>query len=541
MESHALLFRVTAYADIMNHIRRSKIAAAAATAGGNPILHEKSLSEQGIEAAVLVGLSFALLIVVAIASLVTAAALSVLAFNKIYLRVIADTGSAKEQEYANMVLKLRRRPYSVICAFVFTGSAMAELIPLLISLIIQEVSQKTVTGNLNAISIVIAVALVIVFVELLPLVYTVRRALFVNKFLIRYALDKLYEFQVKRQSRTTSQFANNEERFFRNQELTRFVELHVRPSDSGSNTDGGDVHKSVVEIMKGGFMLQNMGVRDVMLGWKNFRYDSEIFGLESKVTRETGLSIYSSGIDGALIIEVEDVTDPQRAVDIEMVPMNGKKVRGFVHWSAFISGIEEGECRAKFLSREFMPIVYDSFGDILALFSLLHHGRCKMALVVITPPAVNDKGRPNIPPCSHYVESTEKVYWSNQPRIFAYVKPIGVITYQTLLNVIFTDLSQSSQKLPDPMDRFKPTRLNTQEKLTIVDSMTTSENSQDMGNNYEKAEDTGTSTGIFERVLRFGTRRRKGTLVDAKSPVGSSRGSLFEAMEGPLGNKENEK
>ncbi|KAF3941408.1 hypothetical protein ABW19_dt0206942 [Dactylella cylindrospora] len=512
-------------------------------------------AETGIEVAAVIGLSFALIAVVAIASLVTAATLSILA---IYLQVIADSGTEEEREYAKMILKLRKRPYSMICAFVFTGSAMAELIPLIISLIIQEISQQTVTGNLNAISIIFAVGLVIIFVELLPLAYTVRKALFVSRFLIRfseilliiwypltypinYTLDKIYEFRVysNKSKGKLIRFANTEERFFRNEELAKFVELHIRPEDPAEDTEGGNTHRSVVEIMKGAFQLQKLKVRDVMLGWKSIRLNSQIFSMDSKVTVQDGLSLYGSGVDGALVIDVEDINDPQQKLDIDMIPMNGKKVKGFVHWSSFISDIQEEECRAKYLSREFMPIVYDCFEDLLALFSILHYGRCKMALVVITPPPTNTRGQDTMSPNPDYEVSTTKVYWSNQPHISAYVKPIGVVTYQSLLKVLFANLSHSTQMMPDPMDKFKLERLNTQEKLNLVDSLATSHANEAM----EEAPESNTShsTGIIDKVLSFGTRRRKGTLVNVKSPVTSSRASVFEIADGESKNKENEK
>ncbi|EPS36756.1 hypothetical protein H072_9573 [Dactylellina haptotyla CBS 200.50] len=553
LENRTFPFRVTAYNKIMNHIVRESDAATGSS------IQQMSYSDKGKKAAVIVGLTIALALTVAIASLVTAATLSILAFNKIYLRVIADSGTKEEQEYAKQVLKLRRRPYSIICAFVFTGSAMAELIPLLISLIIQEASHGTVSGNLDAISIVIAVGLVIIFVELLPLGYTVRKALFVNRFLIEFAqlinviwypltlpisyiFGALYSFQLKNQKPDTksSRFANTEERFFRNEELTRFVELHIKLSAIDSDHEGGNVNNRVVDILKGGFKLQDMRPRDLMIGWKTMRYESVVFNLETKVTRDSGLALYESGIDGALVVEIEDVSDPELEKDIEMVPLNGKKVKGFVHWSSFISRIDETEVRVKFLAREVMPIIYDCFDDLLDLFSILHYGRCKMALVVINPPAHNEKGRANIPPCEDYVVSTDRVYWSNQPQIFAYVKPIGVITYQALLKVILAGVTRSTQMMPDPMERFKPTRLNTQEKLALIDSMTPPGGSRESVSDRGRGKSEGSSTGLFERVLNFGTRRRKGTRVD-KSTVGSSRGSLFEALEGPLGGRENGK
>ncbi|KAK6522030.1 hypothetical protein TWF281_002600 [Arthrobotrys megalospora] len=573
LESRAMIFRVAAYTDIMNHVLKSKMdalastSAAAAAATAYPVLQEMSLSEKSTKVAVVIGLIVALLAVVVIAGLVTAATLSVLAFNKIYLRVIADSGTEKEKEYAKMVLELRKRPYNIICAFVFTGSAMAELIPLLVSLIMQEVSQGTVSGNLNAISIVIAVVLVIVFVELLPLGYTVRRALFVNKFLIRFAqallwiwypitfpidwtLGKIYELSAKsnlykgRQPR----FSNTEERFFGNTELTRFVELHVKPSDDQSEDEGGEVHKAVVEILRGAFRLQNLTAKGVMHGWRDFRNGSEVFNMESKVNRQMGLGLFGYGVDGAVLMEAEDPTSPQCGKDIDMVPLNGKKVRGFIHWSNFISNISEDETRAKFLSREVMPIVYDCFTDLLELFSLLHHGSCKMALVVVTPPAMNEKGRANIPPCSDYAVSKTKIFWSNQPHIFAYVKPIGVIAYQSLLKTLLKYISQSAFKMPDPMDRFKPVRWNTQEKLAEIDKMYEEIAAKEEAAKKEAAEKEatekaaqGTATGVFDKILSFGTRRRKGTIVEGESPVGSSRGSIFEALGEDGINNENEK
>ena len=45
--------------------------------------------------------------------------------------------------------------------------------------------------GIDGLSIGIAVGLMIVFVELIPLGYTVRKALFVNKFLIRYVYTLL--------------------------------------------------------------------------------------------------------------------------------------------------------------------------------------------------------------------------------------------------------------------------------------------------------------------------------------------------------------
>ncbi|KAK6330977.1 hypothetical protein TWF718_003171 [Orbilia javanica] len=590
-ESKAVMFRVAAYTDIMNHILKSKMAmrtsasasaaAVAATASAHPVLQEMALVAKGVKVAAIVGLVIALLAVVCIASLVTAATLSVLAFNKIYLRVIADSGTDKEREYARMVLGLRRRPYNMICAFVFTGSAMAELIPLLISLIMQEASQGTISGNLNAISIVIAVVLVIVFVELLPLGYTIRRALFVNTFLIRFAqlllwiwypitfpfdwvLRKVHHLRLRPNQCQDVQgeqprFANTEERFFRNGELTRFVELHVKPANPQANHEGGEVHKSVVEILKGAFKLQSSTAKDVMHGWRDFRNGSEVFYMESKVNRQMGLGLFGYGVDGAVLMEVEDHTDPQFEKDIDMVPMNGKKVRGFIHWSHFISNIVENETRAKFLSREPMPIVYDCFDDLLELLCLLHHGTCKMALVVTTPPAKNDKGQANIPPCSDYAVSTTKIFWSNQPHISAYIKPIGVIAYQSLLKVILKNLSQSDFKKPDPMDRFKPRRWNTQEKLAEIDKMykeiaareeagrQTAAAAQEQAAAAERqttervpqGQGQGIATGVFDKILSFGTRRRRGVVVEGRSPIGSSRGSIFEALEGDGVNNEN--
>ncbi|KAK6502225.1 hypothetical protein TWF506_002811 [Arthrobotrys conoides] len=599
IDSKGMMFRVAAYTDIMNHILKSKMAMNASTsaAATTHVFQEMSLSEKTAKIGVVIGLVIALIVVVVIASLVTASTLSVLAFNKIYLRVIADSGNDKEQQYARMVLNLRRRPYSMICAFVFTGSAMAELIPLLISLIMQEVSEGTVSGNLNAISIVIAVALVIVFVELLPLGYTVRKALFVNTFLIRFAqlllwiwypvtfpidwiLDKIYQWRLRSTHRVDRQprFANAEERFFGNEELTRFVELHARPANPEAAHpaihEGGDVHRTVPEILKGAFRLQNLKVKDVMHGWRDFRVGTEVFYMDSKVNRHMCLGLFGYGVDGAVLMEVEDPTNPDYGKDIDMIPMNGKKVRGFIHWSKFVSDIPEDEIRARFLSREVMPVIYDCFEDLLDLFCLLHHGSCKMALVVTTPPAKNDKGRANIPPCSDYAISTTKVFWANQPHISAYVKPIGVIAYQSLLKVLLKHLSQSANKMPDPMDRFTPRRWNTQEKLAEIDKMyeeiaareeaerkaaaeqeaaereatqreaiieREAEAEREAAERAAQGEDQGTATGIFDRILSLGTRRRRGVVVDGRSPVGSSRGSIFENLGAERINYENDK
>ncbi|KAF3151261.1 hypothetical protein TWF569_004237 [Orbilia oligospora] len=584
IDSKGMMFRAAAYADIINHILKSKMAmnasasasvsaaaaAAAAAATTHPVLQEMALSEKSAKIATVIGLVFALIAVVVIASLVTASTLSVLAFNKIYLRVIADSGNDREQQYARMVLNLRRRPYNMICAFVFTGSAMAELIPLLISLIMQEISEGTVSGNLNALSIVIAVVLIIVFVELLPLGYTVRKALFVNTFLIRFAqlllwiwypvtypidwtLDKIYQLRLRSNQRVDRQprFANTEERFFRNEELTRFVELHARPVNPPAIHEGGDVHRTVPEILKGAFRVQNLKAKDIMHSWRDFRVGTEVFYMDSKVNRQMALGLFGYGVNGAVLMEVEDPLNPDYGKDIDMVPLNGKKVRGFIHWTKFVSDIAEDETRAKFLSREVMPVVYDCFGDLLELFCLLHHGSCKMALVVTTPPAKNDKGRANIPTCSDYAVSKTRIFWANQPHISAYVKPIGVIAYQSLLKAILKYLSQSTYKIPDPMDRFKPHRWNTQEKLAEIDKMyeeiaareeaerkaaAEKEAAEREAAEREAAEtvaqgqDQGTATGIFDRILSLGTRRRKGVVVDGRSPVGSSRGSIFEAM-----------
>ncbi|KAK6341869.1 hypothetical protein TWF730_001355 [Orbilia blumenaviensis] len=554
----------------MNHILKSKIDTST-SATTYPIIREMSSSEKSTKVAAIVGLTFALIAVVAIASLVTAATLSVLAFNKIYLRVIAESGTDKEKEYAKMVLKLRRRPYNMICAFVFTGSAMAELIPLVISLIMQEISQGTVSGNLNAISIVIAVFLVIVFVELLPLGYTVRKALFVNRFLILFAetllwiwypitfpidwvLGKIYQLRAmsNKGGKMPPRFANTEERFFGNAELTRFVELHVKPTDPQAKHEGGEVHKVVVEILKGAFRLQNLAAKDIMHGWRIFRNGSEVFHLDAMVNRQHGLNLYGYGVDGAVLMEIDDPNSLQYGRDIDMVPLNGRKVRGFIHWSKFISDISEEESRAKFLSREVMPIVYDCFTDLLELLCLLHHGTCKMALVVTTPPATNEKGRANIPPCSDYAASSTKVFWTNQSHILAYVKPIGVIPYQSLLKVLLKNLSQSVYKKPDPMDRFKPKRWNTQEKLAEIDKMyeeiaARKEAEKQAAAEGEAAENEtentteGTSTGVFDKVLSFGTRRRKSVIIDGKSPIGSSRGSIFEVLDEDDVNNENDK
>ncbi|KAK6496428.1 hypothetical protein TWF481_002447 [Arthrobotrys musiformis] len=585
-ESKAMLFRIAAYTDIMNHVLKSKMDAAAAAASAaagadvvQPILREMSVAQKSAKVAVIIGLVFALLAVLAIASLGTAATLSVLAFNKIYLRVIADSGNDKEKEYAKMVLDLRNRPYNMICAFVFTGSAMAELIPLIISLIMQEVSRGTVSGNLNAISIVIAVILVIVFVELLPLGYTVRKALFVNTFLIRFAqtllwiwypvtfpidwvLGKIYHWRARscQSNSNEPRFANTEERFFGNDELTRFVELHVRPTNPPAHHEGGNVHNTVVEILRGAFRLQSLKAADIMHSWRDFRYGSEVFYMESKVNRQMGVALFGYGVDGAVLMEVDDPTsyNPQFGKDIDMVPLNGKKVRGFIHWSHFITNIAEEETRAKFLSREVMPIVYDCFTDLLDLLCLLHHGSCKMALVVTTPPAKNERGQANVPPCSDYAVSTSKIFWSNQPNIHAYVKPIGVISYQVLIKGAFKYLSQSAYKMPDPMDRFKPQRWNTQEKLAEIDKMyaeiaareeaekkAAAEKAKAQGEKTdaqgEKVEAQGTATGIFDRVLSLGTRRRKGVVVDGTSPVGSSRGSVFGLLSEGSTDSENDK
>ncbi|KAF3263587.1 hypothetical protein TWF192_005866 [Orbilia oligospora] len=595
IDSKGMMFRAAAYTDIINHILKSKMAmnasasaAAAAAATTNPVLQEMSLSEKSAKIATVIGLVFALIAVVVIASLVTASTLSVLAFNKIYLRVIADSGNDREQQYARMVLNLRRRPYNMICAFVFTGSAMAELIPLLISLIMQEISEGTVSGNLNALSIVIAVALVIVFVELLPLGYTVRKALFVNTFLIRFAqlllwiwypvtypidwtLDKIYQLRLRSNQHVDRQprFANTEERFFRNEELTRFVELHARPVNPPTIHEGGDVHKTVPEILKGAFRVQNLKAKDIMHSWRDFRIGTEVFYMDSKVNRQMALGLFGYGVNGAVLMEVEDPLNPDYGKDIDMVPLNGKK--------KFVSDIAEDETRAKFLSREVMPVVYDCFGDLLELFCLLHHGSCKMALVVTTPPAKNDKGRANIPPCSDYAVSKTRIFWTNQPHISAYVKPIGVIAYQSLLKAILKYLSQSTYKMPDPMDRFKPHRWNTQEKLAEIDKMyeeiaareeaerkaaaekeAAEREAAEREANIEKevaereaaereaaetvayGQDQGTATGIFDRILSLGTRRRKGVVDNGKSPVGSSRGSIFEAMGTERVNDEND-
>ncbi|KAJ6264185.1 hypothetical protein Dda_0328 [Drechslerella dactyloides] len=576
--SHAPAFRVTAYADVVNHV-----AGSARAAEDGRVFHERSLSEKGVQAAVIVGLVIALAIVVAIASLVTAATLSVLSFNRcflvakrkrrafadgiafsasrIYLRVIADKGIAKEREYAAMVLELRKRPYSLICAFVFTGSAMAELIPLIISLIMQEISQGTVSGNLNAISIVIAVVLVIVFVELLPLGYTVRKALFVNKFLIRFAevllviwypitrpidwlLGKLYQCTArpKKTGAQEPRFCNTEERFFRNEELTRFVELHVRSSEP----DSGDVHKGVVEILKGAFKLQSMSVRGLMMGWRELHYICAVFAMDDIVTKDIGPSLYGCGLDGAVVLEVDDF-DPLCQLDGEMVPLSGKKVKGCVHWTSFTSDIAMAESKAKFLTRDYMPVIYDCFEDLYTLFSILHHGRCKMALVVKSLLRTNEKGNGDVPSCPDYTVSKDKVYWSNQRQILAYAQPIGVISYQAMLKVIFAEISHSPQGLFDTMSRIMPERLTTQEKVAVVDDTSSTSGTGDDcdadGVKDERAEkaEKGVATGVFERVLRFGTRRRTGTLVYPRSPVSSTRGSLFDVMDGEWGTKENDR
>ncbi|RVD90099.1 uncharacterized protein DFL_001075 [Arthrobotrys flagrans] len=367
-----MMFRVAAYTDIMNHVLKSKMAMnasdATTAAATDPALQEMSLSQKSAKVAAIIGLVIALIAVVAIASLVTASTLSVLAFNKIYLRVIADSGADKEKQYAKMVLDLRRRPYNMICAFVFTGSAIAELIPLLISLIMREVSQGTVSGNLNAISIVIAVALIIVFVELLPLGFT-QLLLWIWYpviFPIDWTLGKIYQLRLRSSQPQTrqSRFANIEERFFGNEELT-FVELHAKPANPQDNHEGGDVHKFVVEILRGAFRLQNLTAKDTMHGWRGFRDGTEVFHLDSKVNRQMGLALFGYSVDGAVLMKVEDPTSPQCGKDIDMVPMNGKKVRGFVHWSNFISNIAEDETRAKFLSRGVMPTVYGCFDDLL--------------------------------------------------------------------------------------------------------------------------------------------------------------------------------
>ncbi|KAF3917286.1 hypothetical protein AA313_de0206138 [Arthrobotrys entomopaga] len=341
LESRTFLFRVTAYNNIINHILKNNTKET--RTNGNetqPVLESMAIStpRSPVRATAIVGLMVALVAVLAIASLVTAATLSVLAFNKIYLRVIADCGNEKEKLYARKVLRIRRKPYSMICAFVFTGSAMAELIPLLISLIISESSQGTVSGKLDAISIIIAVVLMIVFVELLPLGYTVRKNLFVSQFLIRN-----HQIEGK-----PSRFANTEERFFSNPELTRFVELHVQSSDaSTTDTDfeGGHVHKSVVEIMRGGFKFQDANVKDVIMPLKEMKCQAAMFSLEKMVNREDGLSLYASGLDGGVIYEIEDHYDPQLVKDPGMAPMDGMKIRGFVHWmvsSSHLSPLQIG-------------------------------------------------------------------------------------------------------------------------------------------------------------------------------------------------------
>ncbi|RVD90098.1 uncharacterized protein DFL_001075 [Arthrobotrys flagrans] len=85
-ESKAMMFRVAAYTDIMNHVLKSKMAMnasdATTAAATDPALQEMSLSQKSAKVAAIIGLVIALIAVVAIASLVTASTLSVLAFNK---------------------------------------------------------------------------------------------------------------------------------------------------------------------------------------------------------------------------------------------------------------------------------------------------------------------------------------------------------------------------------------------------------------------------------------------------------------------------
>ncbi|KAF3921705.1 hypothetical protein ABW21_db0204987 [Orbilia brochopaga] len=526
------------------------------------MLQQRSLTQKTVKGFAVAGLTLALIAVVAIASLVTAATLSVLSFNKIYLRVIASKGTAKEKEYAQMVLKLRKRPYNMICAFVFTGSAMAELIPLLISLIMQEVSQGTVSGNLNAISIVVAVVLVIFFVELLPLGYTVRRALFVNKFLIRfseilliiwypltfpisYILEKLYEFDSKScmTEDNTSKFANTEERFFSNPELTAFVELHIMSPDQ----DGGNVHKSVVDILKGAFRLQTLQVKHVMTNWADLKYLGALVRADEMFSKDLGMALYGNGLDGGLLIEVEDAHDYMRKFDPEMLPMEGMKVKGCISWTSFTANLGDGPGRAERLITDPMPIVYDCFEDIYTLLSILHHGICRMALVVMIPFGKHKEITADSPLASLYPISRTKVYWSNQAGIMGHVKPIGVISYQALLKVIFGQIGHSNQELVDPMEKYASHRMTSEEKREILKGMNL-QYDDDRDPNWrkkmyeDKPEPTTTiSSAMAERILNLGTRRRTRTVVNPRSPIRSARGSVSDVRDGDGGTKENEK
>ncbi|KAK6353336.1 Metal transporter cnnm4 [Orbilia brochopaga] len=553
--SRVLAFRVTRYSEILNRIAESTAVQ------DEHVLQERSLTQKSIKAAVIIGLTIALIVVVAIASLVTAATLSVLSFNKIYLRVIADEGTAKEKEYAQMVLKLRKRPYSMICAFVFTGSAMAELIPLLVSLIIQEASQGTVSGNFDAISIVVAVFLIIFFVELLPLGYTVRKALFVNKFLIRfseiifviwypltfpisYLLEKIYELDAKSaMNRNKSiRFANTEERFFSNKELLAFIRLHIM----SSSLDSGNVHKIVADIVKGAFKLQSLRVKDVMTDWDDLLYLNAIIRSDAIIYKDQGMALYGNGLDGGLLLEVEDASDYMRKYDIGMVPLGGKKVKGFISWTSFTANLGDGPSRAERLITEPMPVIFDCFEDPLELISLFQHGTAKMALVVVTPPRMNEKTTPNLPPHPIYPVSTTKVYWSNQEDIMAYVKPVGVISHQTLQQVVFGKIGHSKQELPDPMAKYASRRLtvdDTRELLRGIHLTYEDDRGPDWRKDSGAAYSTTSSVGVLDKVVGLGSRRRTGTLVNQRSPVSSIYGSVLDATEDEwaTGGKEKEK
>lgn len=115
-----------------------------------------------------------------------------------------DTFHPPFREYAKRVLKLRVSPYKMACAFVLTGTVLTELIPLIISLIIQEAALGTLDGHLSIehlrlmiihalwilarildlLSIIMAGLLTLIVAELLPLNYAVQRALYVNPAII---------------------------------------------------------------------------------------------------------------------------------------------------------------------------------------------------------------------------------------------------------------------------------------------------------------------------------------------------------------------
>lgn len=104
--------------------------------------------------------------------------------------------------------------------------------------------------------------------------------------------------------------------------------------------------------------------------------------------------------------------------------------------------------------------------------------------------------------------------------------------------------------MPDPMDKFKPQRWNTQEKLVEIDKMHEEIVARERAERKAAAEreaaeraaqnqGQGIATGVFDMILSFGTRRCKGVVVDGRSPVGSSCGSIFGVLEGDGVNNEN--